>query len=303
MKENELIYPNKTAIIDLESPSKNDNRHPYLVIYIGNDHGLRHKLSRGVMTIGRSPHSDITIEDDRISRTHCIIEWVDDTIAIKDKGSTNGTYVNARRVNRALLMPGVSVQLGHSLMKIEYKSEAEIRSEESLLYRASFDALTGIFNRRHFIRLASMEISYASRHKLPMGVIMMDIDNYKVVNDTYGHQLGDCVLIQFAKIINENTRTYDLFARYGSDEFIKLPRGGINKEVIRAHCERIRKAVESYEFRTGEACFRISVSIGFHLETVIGNDIETILSDLIFKADQALVLAKKRGKNRTESLL
>jgi diguanylate cyclase (GGDEF)-like protein len=303
MKDGELINPDKTAIIDLESLIKDDGRHPYLVIFIGNENGRRHKLNRGFMTIGRSPQADITLQDDRISRIHCIIEWMGDKITIEDKGSTNGTYVDTRKVNRALLMPGVPVQLGHSMMKIEYKSEAEIRSEENLLHRASFDALTGIFNRQHFIRLASMEMGYASRHKLPMGVIMMDIDNFKRVNDTYGHQMGDYVLSQFANIIVENKRTEDLFARYGGEEFINLPRGNISKDILYMQCERIREAVANFEFRSGDACFRLTVSLGFHFKTVSGSDVETILNDLISSADQALYLAKKRGRNRTESLL
>ncbi len=303
MKRNEFINPAKTAVVDLESIVKDDVRHPYLVIFIGNDNGRRHKLRRGFMTIGRSTQADITIEDDRISRTHCIIEWMGDTITIEDKGSTNGTYVDTRKENRALLMPGVPIQLGHSIMKIEYKSEAEILSEESLLHRASFDGLTGIFNRQHFIRLASMEIGYASRHKLPVGVILMDIDHFKRVNDTYGHQMGDNVLIQFANIIIENKRTEDLFARYGGEEFINLPRGEINKDIMYAQCERIRKAVENFDFRSGDECFRLTVSLGFYLKTVSDSDVETILNDLIRSADQALYLAKERGRNRTESLL
>ena len=72
----ELFNIDETAVIDRESLLKKDQRHPYLVIYIGNDSGHRHKLRRGTMTIGRSPQADITIEDDRISRIHCIMEWM-----------------------------------------------------------------------------------------------------------------------------------------------------------------------------------------------------------------------------------
>ena len=303
MKESELINPDRTAIIDVESLIQSDDRRPYLVIYIGSDSGHRHKLNRGFMTIGRSPQADITIEDDRISRIHGVIEWMGDTITIEDKGSTNGTYVDTQKVNRAILPPGVPLQLGHSIMKIEYKSEAEIRSEENLLHRASFDALTGIFNRQHFIKLASMEMTYASRHKLPIGVILMDIDNFKQVNDTYGHQSGDFILAQFANTVVENKRTEDLFARYGGEEFIVLPRGEISKEAMQVQCERIRRAVESFEFCFDETCVRLTISLGFHLMKVEGSDVETILNDLIRKADQALYLAKERGRNRTESLL
>ena len=303
MKMSESFTTDKTAIIDRESLMQSDGRRPYLVIYLGNDCGRRYKLNRGIMTIGRSPQADISIEDDRISRVHCFLEWMGDTITIEDKESTNGTYVDTQKINRAILPPGVPVQLGHSIMKIEYKSEAEIQSEENLLHRASFDALTGIFNRQHFLKLASMEISYASRHKLDIGIILIDIDNFKQVNDTYGHQSGDFVLTQFANTVIENKRTEDLFARYGGEEFILLPRGKITKEAMRVQCERIRKAVENFEFCLDGVYMHITVSLGFHIIKVESSDVDTILQDLIHKADQALYLAKENGKNRTESML
>ena len=302
MKESQLINLAKTATVDDKSLVHSEDRRPYLVIYIGNDSGCSHKLKNGFMTIGRSPQADISIEDDRISRIHCIIECMGDTFTIEDKGSTNGTYVDARKVSRATLLPGVSLQLGHSIMKIEYKTEAEIRSEETLLHRASLDALTGIFNRYHFTKLASMEMSYASRHKLPIGIILMDIDNFKQVNDLYGHHSGDLVLAQFANTVIENKRAEDLFGRYGGDEFIILPRGEISKEGMQVHCERIRKAIERFEFCFEETCVRITISLGFHLTKVESSDTELMLYDLIRKADQALYLAKERGRNKTESL-
>ena len=303
MNEKELINRDKTAIVDLDSLLQADSRHPYLVIYIGSDSGQRHRLHRGIMSIGRSPQADIIIEDDRISRIHCIIEWMGDTISVEDKGSTNGTYVDSRKVSHALVPPGVPIQLGHSIMKIEYKNEVEIRSEENLLHRASFDALTGIFNRQHFIKLALMEMAYASRHKLPVGIIMMDIDNFKQVNDTYGHQIGDVVLSQFANIVVENKRAEDLFARYGGEEFITMPRGETNNDIMYGQCERIRTAVENFPFCVDETCIRITASLGCHLKKVEKSDVETILNELIGGADQALYRAKKRGKNRTECLL
>jgi two-component system cell cycle response regulator len=302
MQESQYIDLSKTATVDDKALVLSEDRHPYLVIYSGNDCGSRHKLNNGLTTIGRSPKADISIEDDRISRIHCVIERMGHTITIEDKGSTNGTFVDARKISRARLLPGVPLQLGHSMMKIEYKTEAEIRSEKSLLQRASLDALTGIFNRHHFNKLATMEMAYASRHKLPIGVVLMDIDNFKQVNDIYGHQSGDLVLAQFANTVVGNKRTEDLFGRYGGDEFIILPRGEISKESMQVHCERIRKAIEGFEFCFEDICVRITLSLGFHLTKAGSSDAETMLSDLIRKADQALYLAKERGRNRTESL-
>ena len=212
MKTSELSDFNKTALIDDNTDIKPISGYPYLVIFLGKDSGRRHKLKQSSMTIGRSSHADITIEDDRISRIHCVIEWIDDKITIRDKASTNGIYVDSKKVKHAVLSPGVPLQLGHSVMKIEYKDEAEIKSEENLLRRASIDVLTGTFNREHFFNLASIEIAYALRHQLTVGIIMIDIDDFKQVNDKYGHQMGDYVLEQFANIVIENKRTEDLLA-------------------------------------------------------------------------------------------
>ena len=132
---------------------------------------------------------------------------------------------------------------------------------------------------------------------------MIDIDNFKQVNDIYGHQMGDYVLERFANIVIKNKRTEDLFGRYGGEEFIILPRGELTKENIYMQSERIRKAVENFEFCYDEACIRITISLGFHLMEVKGSEVDTMLDNLIRKADQALYLAKEKGKNRTESML
>ena len=302
MKKGQFLDLAKTANVDDKSIVYSEDRHPYLVIYIGNNNGCRFRLKNGVMTIGRSPQADISIDDDQISRIHCVIEWMGDTITIEDKGSTNGTYIDARKVSRSTLQPGVPIQLGYSIMKIEYKTKAEIQAEQNLLHRASLDALTGIFNRYHFTKLASTEMAYAIRHKLPIGVIVMDIDNFKQINDLYGHQNGDLVLAQFANTINENKSIEDLFGRYSGDEFIILPRGEVSKEGIQVHCERIRKAAQSFEFCFEQTYVRITISLGFHLAKTRRSNADTMLSDLIRKAYQALYLAKQRGRNRTESL-
>jgi diguanylate cyclase (GGDEF)-like protein len=293
----------QTASLDGDAYIQVDARHPYLIIFIGNDGGKRHKLKQGQMTVGRSPQADITIDDQRVSRIHCIIKWIGETIMLEDKGSSNGTFVDSKKVSRAHLLPGIPVQMGRSVMKIEYKDEAEIRSEENLLRQVSIDPLTGIFNRQHFIKLASMELAYACRHQLTVGFILLDIDNFKQFNDTYGHQAGDFVLTRLASIVDKLTRTEDLFARYTDAEFIIMPRDDLNKKHMFIQCERIRKAIKKHKFRFGGKSLRITISLGFHLERKKGRVFNAKLFDLIGKAERALYLAKETGRDRTESLL
>lgn len=301
MQNIETVNLDQTTIIDAAAYAPADDRHPYLIIFSGDNSGRRHRLRPGPMTIGRSPRADIVIGDQRISRVHCILDWTGDTLTIADQGSTNGTYVECKRAGRAALSPGMPFQLGHSMMKIEYKTEAEIRQEESLLYSATFDTLTGIFNRQHFTKLASMELAYASRHLLPVGVILADIDHFKSINDTYGHPWGDFVLSRFAAILTENKRAEDFVARYGGDEFIMMPRGLVSPEILQAHCERIRSAVENFKFSFDAALIGITVSIGFHFRKIERQTPQTQVDDLVHRADEALYQAKAKGRNRTEA--
>jgi diguanylate cyclase (GGDEF)-like protein len=131
---------------------------------------------------------------------------------------------------------------------------------------------------------------------------MIDIDHFKHINDTYGHQMGDFVLNQFASIINASKRPEDVFARYGGEEFIILPRGELSREGMRLHCERLRQIIETTEFAFGETRVRITISLGFHLAKVAAGDRKASFDDWIAKADEALYRAKDLGRNRTETL-
>ena len=303
MRDKKFSDSNQTVTFDSDSIYDDGSRHPYLVVSIGGDSGRRFKLNRGFTTLGRSSEADISLRDDRVSRVHCLIEWMSDTIVLEDKGSTNGTIVDGQKIDRAILLPGVPFQIGHSIMKIEYKSVAEIRSEEKLLHSACFDSVTGIYNRQHFTKLAQMELSFACRYQTPIGIILLDIDNFKLINDTYGHLCGDFILAKFADIVIKNKRTEDLFGRYGGDEFIILPRGMVSKEEIFGLCENIRKAIESFEFHFDQRNVAISVSIGFDLLRSESEDVGGFLKQIIKRADQALYRAKEAGRNRTENLL
>lgn len=304
MTKNSSTDLTKTIIDMPVSGIKARPRHPHLVIFIGADSGKRFELKAGKTTIGRDPAADITIDDEWASRIHAVIDWTDGVIRIMDNGSTNGVYVDYRKTDAAILAQGVPVQIGHSVMKVDFKDEAEVRLENDLWHNACIDGLTGISNRQHFLQRAEEEYSYARRNGMPVGLIMIDIDRFKAVNDTYGHQMGDSVLNQFAGVINRVKRKEDILARYGGEEFVIIPCGQIHRDEVFGFCERIRQAIETTEFRFGDTSIRITASFGFHTRKIAKNTrVEPLINAMIKKADQALYNAKEKGRNRTEYLL
>jgi len=126
---------------------------------------------------------------------------------------------------------------------------------------------------------------------------MMDLDHFKLVNDTYGHQAGDYVLSQFASLIVKRIRGEDLFGRYGGEEFVVLMRGAMEPPGAQIFCERVRSTVEQYKFNFNGKDIPVTVSIGVTLRN--GGEVKS-LEELIQLADKALYKAKNAGRNRVE---
>ncbi len=170
------------------------------------------------------------------------------------------------------------------------------RREAALYHRATRDALTGLFNRGHFTELATQEIERARRFAEPLTVGLMDIDHFKRVNDTYGHDAGDQALIQFAGVCQQHARKIDLVGRLGGEEFVMLlPRA--NKEPAFEILQRLRLSVmESRTTSSNGTVFNFTVSIGLASLRPHTKD----LRELLRNADAALYKAKREGRNRVE---
>jgi len=163
--------------------------------------------------------------------------------------------------------------------------------EDNILRMANIDYLTGLYNRRYFFQRMECELSRCRRENRPMGVLLLDIDNFKVVNDTYGHAAGDHVLTRLAGVLHRCCRDYDLVGRFGGEEFIIcLP--GANQEETFSIAERTRKQIAEESFNCTDATFTITVSIG----CVSAYNSER--QDLIVAADEGLYQAKRNGKNQ-----
>ena len=161
---------------------------------------------------------------------------------------------------------------------------------------AALDPLTGVYNRRFGLGRLHEEFGRALRANSPVGVIMLDLDRFKSVNDTYGHQVGDRLLTSVASIIASILREGDILIRYGGEEFLAvLP--AASSEDIRAIGERVRRAIEESSLVEGSQTVRITVSIGGAAYPNQNVESEETLVEL---ADEALYAAKQSGRNRVE---
>lgn len=166
------------------------------------------------------------------------------------------------------------------------------KQDAELLRAASFDGLTNILNRRTFVKRSKEIISLCVRRQENIAFLLIDIDNFKRVNDEYGHFTGDLVLQDFAKIIKNQLREYDLFGRYGGEEFaILLP--GVDDENVEEIAERLRITVEN-SHENSDTKIKYTISIGF---MSILPDEETDVDTLYKLCDDALYVAKSQGKN------
>jgi len=167
------------------------------------------------------------------------------------------------------------------------------RMEESLMRLASTDQLTGLANRHHFFSLGEALQARARRLDEPLGVLMMDLDNFKSINDSYGHDIGDLVLLTFAQLCRSIFRESDVVARIGGEEFaVLLPATDLDGGLLVA--ERLRERVESYHvIPHSGGILRFTVSIGVaELEFD-----ESKLDAALMRADRALYHAKRTGRN------
>ena len=180
--------------------------------------------------------------------------------------------------------------------ELETAKTAAEGAQEQLRYQATHDILTGVMNRAEILRVFGRELERAIRLRTPLGVLMIDLDYFKQVNDRYGHLAGDEVLRTVAGRIENNLRSYDALGRYGGEEFlVLLP--GCDHQQSAASAERIRRAIESQPVELPGSLAPVTASVGL---TVLDSTTDTDQRQLIARADTALYQAKNNGRNRIE---
>jgi diguanylate cyclase (GGDEF)-like protein len=296
-KRDQKDFGEKTIITQVTKLQEESAKKAYILFLAGPLIGKLLHLEDGTTTIGRAQDVDVSIADARISRRHLQITVDGEDVTIEDIGSTNGTYVNGKRITKSVLSDGDKIQISSTtVFKFALQDKTENIFHKELYRMAIIDPVTNIYNKRFFIERLKEEFSHAKRSKLGLGILMVDIDHFKNVNDTHGHLAGDMLLHQLAKTIKEMIRGEDILARYGGEEFVVILRGA-NKSGSYNLAERIRQRVASSPFDFEKSKISITISIGVSSMDE-GNEHPTP-EDLVKDADEKLYQSKQNGRNKT----
>jgi diguanylate cyclase (GGDEF)-like protein len=267
----------------------------YLVVMAGSNVGEMYKLEKAQLVIGRGDKADLRLVDDGISRDHARIVKDGDRMVLEDLGSTNGTYCNGERVSRQPLSEGDKILLGTTtILKFSYHDKLDEAFQRQMSESALRDGLTRAYNKRYFSERVESELQYSLRHASPLSLIFLDIDHFKAINDTRGHQTGDMVLETLGAILRTRTRQADYVFRWGGDEFLVLL--SADEAEAREKAEAIRQAfLESPIVR--DLPDGVDLSIGC---VIVPPDTETF-DPLIDQADREMYRRKRTlsGKLRT----
>jgi diguanylate cyclase (GGDEF)-like protein len=268
-----------------------------LIIIRGTPQGHRFFLTNNEMTIGRDPSAEISISDQSVSRKHAKVTKEGNKVRLTDLGSSNGTDVNGKRLatgDSVILAKEDMIKLGNSIFKFLPAGELEIIFYGNLGSAAHTDPLTKIYNKGYLLEALEAEFK---RHKAlhnDLSLVFFDLDHFKKVNDTYGHDAGDYVLREFCALIRSlHARPKDVFARYGGEEFV-LILSNTNANTAAELAEKIRNSVETHAFIYEGKRLAVTTSLGV---AELRADIESAQT-LLKSADKALYQAKQSGRNR-----
>ena len=257
------------------------------------------RLDKNEVIIGRSRDSGIMLDDESISRHHAKLVATPEGIDLVDLGSKNGTLLNGERAGeRVRLQNGDRLQLGSSaILKFTIQDPLDEAVQRMLYDSAVRDGLTGAFNRKFLDEALPKEFAFCERHAAALSVLMMDVDRFKLLNDSQGHAAGDFALVKLVEAVHGAIRTEDVFARYGGEEFTLVLRE-VGEEVAVAIAERLCAQFAGLKFDFGGTMLGFTVSLGVATHTP-GRYASA--EELLAVADKYLLRAKAEGRNCVRS--
>jgi len=270
-----------------------------LTVLRGPEPGRVYPLESAQHVIGRSPEVAISIADPGLSREHASINRTAHGDFLGDLGSTNGTLVNGEKLSdHHALRDGDRIQLGRgTLLRYSRCDELEQVAAQAIYERTVRDDLTQLYSRRYIDDRLPAELAYAARHRVDLCVLLIDVDEFKHVNDTHGHLAGDRVLRSLARCFEGVVRSEDVLGRYGGEEFAVIALGNDHGAGLTL-AERLRRAVEQLEIPWEDGALPITISVGMAHNFTTG---QGTAEGLFAASDAALYEAKRKGRNRVES--
>lgn len=264
-----------------------------LIVISGAELGRRLSLGSGPIEAGRGMGCELTILDESVSRRHARVFWTGTNYRICDLGSTNGTFVNEEAIRERDLQDGDRVRIGPTVLKLVVSNAIEASYHEQIYRLMTLDELTQAYNRRFFHEALSREVSRSQRYSRELGLILLDIDHFKALNDAHGHLAGDAILRELGKVVKQNIRKQDILARVGGEELaIIAPESGSAELLVIA--DKVRQLVADMAVCFGGASLSTTISIGGSV--LRGRD--DTPEALYGRADEALYAAKQAGRNR-----
>lgn len=293
MAKNETVV----TVISKISDKPIDHLDAALVVIYGTELGRKYDLSHRETVVGRSSKADIQIDQESISRSHAALVQQKNQVLIRDLGSTNGTFVNDEPVSGELsLRNGDLVKIGRTIFKFIGGGNIEAAYHDEIYRLTTVDGLTQVYNRRYFEETLEREISRCNRYNRALSLVLIDIDRFKRINDTFGHLAGDYVLKQLAGTIRPKIRREDVFARYGGEEFaLLLPE--IELDGAQKLAEKARRLVEEQRFEFDHQVIPVTISLGVATAAASAGDGRQG-PELVKASDEKLYQAKSEGRNR-----
>jgi diguanylate cyclase (GGDEF)-like protein len=265
---------------------------PVIVVISGNEMGSRKPVD-GSLLIGRDPGCDFVLTDALVSSRHAMLEDRGDAWALVDLGSTNGTSVNGEKGKEFVLARNDKIVFGRTVARFEMQDELERAYDELVEKLLNVDDLSGLLVRRKFDAELTVAIEAARAQKSRLGLLMMDLDGIKKINDTHGHLFGAYVIGESGQVIGRVLEGRGFASRFGGDEYIAaLP--GVDLSGTKEVGEEIRRAIAEHPFEREGVPLRPGISIGVAAFPENSESAEGLFQ----KADEALYRAKRAGKNQ-----
>jgi len=278
---------------------QNRTTSPVLLQYDGGAAGKRFVLQTPVVVLGRRADKvQVWIDDSSVSREHCRIDFMGTKAIVTDLGSLNHTFVNDVRVMQsAELAHGDMLRVGNVRLRYFTHGSAEQLLFDRIYRMAVQDRMLDVFRREYAMERLEEEFRHAKSGQVELSFIMLDLDKFKTVNDTYGHDAGDIVLKEVCAAVKPLVGTAETFARFGGEEFCVITSSPIHDAVALA--ERIRKSVEQISIDYDGNTIPVTVSLGVaNANEKVGSGTVSSVQDLIRLADSRLYQSKQGGRNR-----